>query len=139
MLTIQFVDDLTAELKRKVLDGLNQQAAHKKNLAPMAPFAFQAYENEVVIGCLSGFTIYGSAYVDLLYVEEAYRGQSVGIQLIQHLEEWVRTQSIQFITLNTFDFEARPFYEKLGYRVEFERHGYDNQSTLYFMIKHLKT
>lgn len=137
MLTIQFSEELTAEIKQQVIDGLNDYAARKKNLTPMAPFAFTAYQNGMVVGSLSGFTIYGSAYVDLLYVEKAYRGQSIGLQLMQHFENWAKTQPIRFLTLNTFDFEARPFYEKLGYRVEFERHGYDNESTLYFMIKYL--
>lgn len=137
MLNIRFTKDLPNEMKQKVVHGLNHQAAQKKDLTPMAPFAFIAYEKDSAVGSLSGFTIYGSAYVDLLYVEEGYRGQSVGLQLMQHFENWARTQPIKFLTLNTFDFEARPFYEKLGYRVEFERHGYDSQSTLYFMIKNL--
>ena len=33
------------------------------------------------------------------------------------------------------DFEAKPFYEKLGYKVEFERKGYDKNTSFYFLRK----
>ena len=42
-----------------------------------------------------------------------------------------------FIAVNTFDWEALDFYKKLGYYVEFERKGFDKNSTFYFLRKNL--
>jgi ribosomal protein S18 acetylase RimI-like enzyme len=39
--------------------------------------------------------------------------------------------------VNTMDWEAKPFYESLGYTVEFERKGYDLNSIAYFLRKNL--
>ena len=33
------------------------------------------------------------------------------------------------------DWEALGFYQKLGYKVEFQRDGYEHHSTLFFLIK----
>lgn len=40
-----------------------------------------------------------------------------------------------FIAVNTMDFEALDFYKKLGFVIEFERHGFDKNSTMYFLRK----
>jgi hypothetical protein len=37
----------------------------------------------------------------------------------------------------TFEWEALDFYKKLGYYVEFARHGFDKDSVFYFLRKDL--
>lgn len=37
------------------------------------------------------------------------------------------------------DWEALPFYQKLGYSVEFIREGYDSDSKFYFLRKPIYT
>ncbi len=44
---------------------------------------------------------------------------------------------VRFATVNTMDWEALPFYEKLGYSVEFTREGYDKESKMFMLRKHL--
>jgi ribosomal protein S18 acetylase RimI-like enzyme len=46
--------------------------------------------------------------------------------------------SEQFVTLTTMDWEALPFYRKLGYEVEFVREGYEKNSKMYALRKNLK-
>lgn len=46
-------------------------------------------------------------------------------------------QDCGFIMLSTMDWEARPFYEKLGYYMEYERKGFKNDSVEYMMRKDL--
>lgn len=43
----------------------------------------------------------------------------------------------RFITLNTMDWEALLFYEKLGYAIEFIRAGYDKDSKMFMLRKNL--
>jgi ribosomal protein S18 acetylase RimI-like enzyme len=46
-----------------------------------------------------------------------------------------RTMNQTFSTVNTMDWEALDFYKKLGYEVEFERHGFLKDSIFYFLRK----
>lgn len=42
-----------------------------------------------------------------------------------------------FITLNTMDWEALLFYQKLGYSIEFPREGYEKHSKMFMLRKNL--
>ena len=42
-----------------------------------------------------------------------------------------------FATLNTMDWEALPFYQKLGYSIEFTREGYEKNSKMFMLRKSL--
>jgi hypothetical protein len=41
-----------------------------------------------------------------------------------------------FVSTMSFQ-KAQSFYDKLGYQVDFERHGHVNNSTCFFMSKNL--
>lgn len=87
-------------------------------------------------GC-SGFMFYGCLAVDLLWVEEALRGQGYGTELMADAEKLAIQEKCRFIAVNTMDFEALDFYQQLGFLVEFERHGFDKESIFYFLRKNL--
>lgn len=53
------------------------------------------------------------------------------------IEEWAKENKARFLVLDTFDFQAKEFYEKSGYEVEFIRKGYQNGHKLYKMRKEL--
>lgn len=90
-----------------------------------------------IIGGCSGFMFYGCLTVDLLWVEEALRGQGYGTELMTAAEKLAAQEKCRFIVVNTMDFEALDFYKQLGYLVEFERHGFDKESIFYFLRKNL--
>jgi len=46
-------------------------------------------------------------------------------------------QGALFVTLNTMDWEALPFYQKLGYSIEFIREGYEKDSKMFMLRKTL--
>jgi len=48
-----------------------------------------------------------------------------------------REQGALFVTLNTMDWEALPFYQKLGYSIEFTREGYEKESKMFMLRKNL--
>lgn len=39
-----------------------------------------------------------------------------------------RNRQCKFVTLNTMDGKGQPFYQKLGYEIEFVQNGYSNDS-----------
>ena len=68
-----------------------------------------------VIGGLAGETIYGWLSVQSLFVPERLRGQGLGRALIERAEAEGRQRGCIGIVVNTFSFQARPFYERLGF------------------------
>ena len=65
---------------------------------------FLAFDNDKLIGGAIGFIQYNWYFLDLLYVDEEYRGQDIGTKLTG-------------VRMETWDFQARGFYEKNGYVV----------------------
>ncbi len=56
-------------------------------------------------------------YIDVLYVDEAYRGKRPGSQLLQKVEAQAKQFGSKLSHLDTFDFQAKDFYLKQGYEV----------------------
>ncbi len=59
------------------------------------------------------------------------------IQLMLEAEKIGKERNALFATVNTIDWEALPFYQKLGYDVEFTREGYEKKSKMFFLRKSL--
>jgi GNAT superfamily N-acetyltransferase len=68
-----------------------------------------------IIGGLWGSTGYGWLYTQLLAVPDSLRGQRVGSQLLAMAEAEAIARGCHSSWLDTFEFQARGFYEKLGY------------------------
>ena len=73
--------------------------------------------------------------IDTLGLDDAYRGQGLGRQLMDMAERRGRDSGCAFAFLDTMNWQARPFYEKLGYRVfhEFQMEG--GKYTRFYMRK----
>ncbi|MFD1951991.1 GNAT family N-acetyltransferase [Sphingomonas arantia] len=76
-----------------------------------------ADEHGETIGGLWGKTGYDWLFIEYLVVSDALRGQGVGTQLMLRAEAIARDRGCIGVRLDTFDFQARGFYEKLGYTV----------------------
>jgi len=119
--------------------GISEYAKLKKGHAPIEAFAFFIKDdNGVIHGGCNGNIGYGWIYVDQLWVEEALRGKGYGKQLMELAENLGKEKGCISAAVNTMDWEAPEFYKKLGYRIEFERHGLTKNSVFYFLRKDFK-
>ena len=89
------------------------------------------------IGGLSGYTSYRWMFIELLFVPESLRGQDIGTQIMAKAEAHARSLGLTGIWLDTFSFQARPFYEKLGYSVFGTIDNYPPGGARYFLSKTL--
>jgi GNAT superfamily N-acetyltransferase len=89
------------------------------------------------IGGLAARWYYNWMFIELLFVPEQLRGQDVGTQLMAAAESYAREQGMVGIWLDTFGFQARGFYEKLGYRLFGELPDYPGAHSRYFLNKRL--
>ncbi len=101
------------------------------------PFGFFIRDkNSKIIAGANGFLMYGKIYTDMLWVDSAFRNQGLARQLMEKVHTLGRSEGCSAATVSTMSFQrAKSFYEKLGYEVDFERIGYVNESTCYFMSK----
>ena len=71
----------------------------------------------IIAGCNLIINCWKAADLDILWVEEKYRKKGIGSALIRKAERTAREKGCHFMTLGTFDFQARPLYEKFGFSV----------------------
>jgi N-acylglucosamine-6-phosphate 2-epimerase len=74
-------------------------------------------ENGQILGGLSGCTYWGWLTIGLMWLDERLRGQSYGTQIVALAEEEAQRRGCTHSRVTTYSFQARGFYEKLGYRV----------------------
>ena len=76
-------------------------------------------------------------HIQYLWVDEALRKYGYGAKLIEMAEAEARAYGCQNAHVETFSFQARPFYERLGYQVIAELPDYPPGHTQYVLRKSL--
>lgn len=116
--------------------GITAYAAQQRGLPAIEFFAFfiRDEQGEILGGC-EGNCLYGCMYVGQLWVSESLRGQGYGTQLMQSAERHGIARGCTFAAVNTMDWEALGFYQKLGYEIELARKGFMKGSVFYFLRK----
>jgi GNAT superfamily N-acetyltransferase len=66
-----------------------------------------------VLGAIWG----GWLQIGFLWVDESMRGKDWGSRLMDEAEAYAREHGCHSVLLDTHSFQARPFYEKRGYKV----------------------
>lgn len=89
-------------------------------------------------GGLWGRISYDWLFVELLSVPEAARGQGLGRQLMDQAETIAREAGCTGIWLDTYEFQARGFYEKLGYALFGALDDHPVGQQRFFMMKRLQ-
>jgi len=90
-----------------------------------------------IIGGLWGRTGYGWLFTQLLAVPASLRGRGVGTEIMQLAEREALARGCHHAWLDTFEFQARGFYERLGYVCFGELENYPTGYSRYFMKKAL--
>jgi GNAT superfamily N-acetyltransferase len=67
-----------------------------------------------VIGGLWGRSLWGSLFIDIIFVPQASRGKGIGTTLLRLAEREAIRRGCRDMWTDTYAFQARPFYEKLG-------------------------
>lgn len=113
-----FIENASGEHRNAILSRLIDFNASRGPPADAAPLCIAILDDEGALeGGLWGATLYDWLAVELLFVPEQMRGNGIGTQLIAQAEEEARARGCIGAWLDTFDFQARGFYEKLGYEV----------------------
>jgi GNAT superfamily N-acetyltransferase len=108
------VDALAAAVRRGIR-GADPPDVGPRDWRPVS-LALRAHDG-VFMGGLYGATMWGWLMVDGLWVAEELRGRGLGRRLLLAAEAAAVERGCRGAWLGTFDFQARGFYERLGYTV----------------------
>lgn len=76
-------------------------------------------------------------YVIGLWVDERLRGRDLATEAMDRLEAAARDAGASRASVDTFSFQARPFYEKRGYTVFGTLEGCFGSEARYWLVKDL--
>jgi GNAT superfamily N-acetyltransferase len=92
-------------------------------------------DNGQVVGGLRGNTGWHWLYVEALAIADHVRGQRWGTQLLAAAEREAAARGCHSAYLDTFDFQALPFYQKQGYTLFGTLDGFAGEHKRYFLQK----
>lgn len=136
--SVRIDDQMSAADEATIVQGL--LAFNEGWLGPAEdrPVRFVARDDAGVVGGLLGHTRWKWLYIAKLWVDERARGHDIGTKLLAAAEDLGRSRGCTDAFLDTFEYQARPFYEKLGYQLFGTLDGYPPGYRQFFLRKHLR-
>lgn len=75
--------------------------------------------------------------IEYLYVQEDFRGQGIGSNILNRAEKEARERKCKYSFVNTYQFQAPDFYKKHGYEEVFALKEYPYTGERYYYTKAL--
>lgn len=134
-------EEFSSFLKTKIREFNNQKSiyhheARKKDAVQPINIVVTDEKNQW-IGGLTGEIYWGWLEINYFWFDEAYRGKGLGRSVLEKTEEMAKEKGANKMLLTTYEFQARTFYEKKGFKVVGEVKDYPPGSSYYTMVKTL--
>ena len=136
-LTIGMETGPADDVRAAVLNGLRAYNRQHAVAPGFEPLILSARAGDDLIAGLIGETGWEWLHVEMLWVAEAWRRRGLGRQLLQAAEHEAALRGARHVYLETFDYQARPFYERQGYVVFGIQDDYPPDHTRFYMRKEL--
>jgi GNAT superfamily N-acetyltransferase len=109
---------VSQEIRRALEDGLTRHALPVTRVPGFEPLAVLARDRQgALVGGAIGTINWNWLHVSLLWVSEDCRRAGLGRRLLTEMEGVAARRGCTRAHLDTFSYQARPFYERLGYRL----------------------
>jgi ribosomal protein S18 acetylase RimI-like enzyme len=119
----------------KGLVEFNERQVGKTSFTEFGIFASD--QSETIIAGLLGHRLWNGFFISALWVAESVRRKGIGRRLLARAEELARQNGCDLIHLDTFDFQAREFYEKNGFQIFGIIEDYPIGHKRYYLVKKL--
>jgi GNAT superfamily N-acetyltransferase len=131
-------DDSTLETISRLLSEFNERSSGLANDYRPLTIVLSDPETQETVGGLVGWTSFSCLHVNLLYLPDTLRGAGLGTKMMALAEEEAVRRGCHGVWLDTFSFQARGFYERLGYTVFGAIDDYPLGHSRYFLKKDLR-
>ena len=130
---------LTPELKQRIYDGFSEHAIEATSIDGLSepPTSFEVRQDGQVIGSVVAVLFWGQLHIKYVFVEKAYRGKGLAKCLMEHAFDYGRQRGCNFAFVETMNFQAPEFYQKLGFVVEFVRTGFAKDTSFHYLRRDL--
>jgi ribosomal protein S18 acetylase RimI-like enzyme len=137
-MTIDFSIDESSDTFQALLEGMKafNKAAVGVGGAQKFNVALRE-ENGHIVGGVAATLAADSLYLDVVWNDDSVRGQGHGRAMMEKIEAEGRRRGAHYAWLYTMSWQARPFYEKLGYACVGEMPFLDGRHRQYVMWKRL--
>ncbi len=116
-LTVEVRDAADAAEVEFIHNGLRAYNEQFASIGHQHLYVFLRDGDGQLVGGLLGDTYWGWVSINILWIDERYRGQRYGERILAAAENEARRRGCAHAMLDTLSFQARPFYEQRGYRV----------------------
>jgi GNAT superfamily N-acetyltransferase len=131
-------DDPPPEDVRVIEDGLTQHALPVTRTPGFQSVAvFARDEKGAIVGGVVGRVNWNWLHVNLVWVAEPLRHTGLGKKLMAEIERVAAQRGCTHAHLDTFSYQARPFYERQGYRLFGTLENYPPGQRRFFLQKTL--
>jgi GNAT superfamily N-acetyltransferase len=131
------VEKQYGKARRAIEKGLEAYNQSRVGKVRSQKFAVTLREGETILGGASAVVWRNWCFVELLWIDESQRGTGLGTKLMDQTEAEARRRGAKHIYLDTFSFQARPFYEKRGYSVFGELSDFPPGESRFWLSKSL--
>lgn len=101
-----------------------------------APLVLALRDSEArLMGGVFAATSWNWLSIDALWIDESLRGRGYGQALLLEAEAVARKRGCTHARLDTFDFQARGFYERFGYTLYAQLDGFPAGHTQFHLRK----
>lgn len=130
-----------AYIRQRIKEFNDSVSEHHRLVRPTGKQPLAAFMRDAagqLIGGLLASTYWDWLDIDELWIAEGWRGQGHGRRLMTMIEEAALGRDCRLAQLKTWDFQAKGFYQKLGYQVAGQMADYPPGRTFYWLRKELR-
>lgn len=135
----EFTDKPNASDIAEIREGLREFNLRHKEVKDTKDLAiFVTGDDGKKIAGVVGETYGLWLYVKFLWVDDAFKGLGIGRQLLSQIEQKAMDVGCEYVLLDTYSFQAKPFYEKQGYSCVLTLDNYPVTQKMHYLTKSLK-
>ena len=137
-MTYNIHDDMTPDEKKfvqKKIVEFSDKFTKPRNYRELG--AVLRNDEGMVSGGITASIVWDWLQIDILWISDELRGLGHGHKLLEKIEDLGRTHGCKYSKLDTFEFEAREFYENHGYVVQSQTENFPQGHTQYHLTKAL--
>ncbi|WP_145539529.1 GNAT family N-acetyltransferase [Yersinia kristensenii] len=117
------------------LKAFNRNFVGDNGRKPLAVFI--TGEHGEKLGGITAYTLGNYLSIELLWVSDTLRHSGAGSKLMRAVEQEAIQRGCKFAQVDTFSFQARPFYEKHGYQLQMALENVVDEYHRYYLTKSL--
>ncbi len=142
-MTIEVTTTATKKDAKRISQGIiDYNNAKIPNLEPIEAevkfFVFSKNNSGEVTGGIRATCFWNTLHIELLWLSNDCRGKGIGSKLITSAENFAKQNMCENVFVETTSWQAKPFYEKMGYNHIATLNGKPKGYATHYLTKSLK-